>query len=245
MKNLKSALVIIAACLYLSTQVSAQDKKVTLVTFFSVKKISGTGLGVAAESLVSDTNFNLKPSVQKAYIQFITEFAKDFPFKLDDKGVTASNAEYQNYHSKMFWDTAKAANKALNYQFVSADGLILALPGGALVKAEDRDECNLAKIFSGSDGIMFVQIDYEIESRMMGVAAGITANIDIALYDKKCEKIFRIRESGKSSKKVAAVAGIPVMKPEKIQPLCEDATEQLFNELNGKLGKIIKKSGKL
>jgi hypothetical protein len=34
------------------------------------------------------------------------------------------------------------------------------------------------------------------------------------------------------------------MKVEKIQPLCEDATNILFKELQGKLAKIVKKSAK-
>ena len=45
-----------------------------------------------------------------------------------------------------------------------------------------------------------------------------------------------------SKKKVAAVGGIPVMSVEKIQPLCEDATDVLFAELQGKINKIVKKS---
>jgi hypothetical protein len=77
---------------------------------------------------------------------------------------------------------------------------------------------------------------------MMGVAAGITAHITIALYDKKCDKVFKIREDGKSKGKVPAVMGVPAMKPEKIQPLCQDATEELFKDLQGRLAKIIKKS---
>lgn len=55
-------------------------------------------------------------------------------------------------------------------------------------------------------------------------------------------KIFRIRERGILKGKVPAAAGIPIMNAAKIQPLFEDATEQLFEELKGKLGKIVKKS---
>ena len=56
-----------------------------------------------------------------------------------------------------------------------------------------------------------------------------------------CE-VFRVREYAISNKKVPAVGGIPVMKSDKILPMCEEATENLFNELQSKLAKIIKKS---
>lgn len=47
---------------------------------------------------------------------------------------------------------------------------------------------------------------------------------------------------GISKAKDPAAAGIPILNAKKIQPLWEDATEQLFEELKGKLGKIGKKS---
>ena len=131
-------------------------------------------------------------------------------------------------------------------QYAVEDGFRFAYPCAPCIgKETSRDECNLSKIFNTADGVLFVFLDYNIESRMMGVAAGVTANITIALYDKKCDKVFKIRESGKSKGKVPAVLGVPVMKPEKIQPLCEDATEVLFKDLEGRLAKIIKKSGNL
>lgn len=64
------------------------------------------------------------------------------------------------------------------------------------------------------------------------------------MYNKQTEKVFKILEYSKSKGKVAAVGGVPVMNPKEIQPLCEDATDVLFEELKGKLGKIVKKSAK-
>jgi uncharacterized membrane protein len=79
----------------------------------------------------------------------------------------------------------------------------------------------------------------------MGFAAGAVAYLNIFLYDKKCDKVFRIRERAVSKGKVPAAAGIPIMNVQKIQPLCQDATEALFEDLKGRLGKIVKKSGNL
>lgn len=223
----------------------AQDKQVALVTFYSDKKIGGTGLGSAAESLINDPSFDLKPLVNKSYNRFVNEFAKDFPFKLIANEEIIGNEAYKNYKSRFLADSAKSANRLMGLQYVSANGLIFAYGDNqGLISEEKRDPCNLAKMFPAADGILFVTMDYEFESRMMGLGAGITAYLNMFLYDKKCDKIFRIREYGKSKGKVAAVAGVPIMDPKKIQPLCEDATEVLFEELKGKLGKIVKKSAK-
>lgn len=239
--NLRFALALLFLCF--SASIFAQ-KKVALVTFYSDKKIGGTGLGTAAESLINDPSFNLKPLVDKAYDRYVNEFAKDFPFQLIDNNEIVSNEDYKTYKSRYMADTTKGINKLAGLQFVTAKDLIFAYGDITLAKEENRDQCNMAKIFGSADGILFVSMDYEFESRMMGLGAGITAYLNMFLFDKECGKIFRIREYGKSKGKVPAVAGIPIMDAKKIQPLCEDATEVLFSELKGKLGKIVKKSAK-
>lgn len=245
MRNLVGKISIICLLVFLSsTSLLAQTKKVALVSFYSDKKIGGTGLGTAMESLINDPSFNLQPLVDKSYDRFVNEFAKDFPFTLIDNSEIVSNQEYKSYKSTFLVDTAKNSNKLMGLQFVTAKDLIFAYGGVSLVSDEKKDQCNLAKIFSSADAVLFVSMDYEFEPRLMGMAVGITAYLNMYMYDKKCDKIFRIREFGKSKGKVAAVAGIPVMDPKKIQPLCEDATDVLFEELKGKLGKIVKKSAK-
>lgn len=110
---------------------------------------------------------------------------------------------------------------------------------------DKRDEVNIYKILAKDcDGVMFVNIDYEITPGFGGLFAYVTAYFNMSLWDKDGNKVFRIREMSKSKGKVAAVGGIPIMKPEKIQPLCQDATDVLFTELKDKLDKIVKKSAK-
>lgn len=231
--------------LLFSAQLLAQDKKIAFVSMYCDKKIGGTGLGTAAESLINDPSFNLKPLMDKSYERFVKDFAKDFPFKLMDNAEVVGMEGYKTFESRWMQDTTKKLSKLSGTQFVTAKDMIFAY-GDILpfVKDENEDKCIMANMFNTADGVLFVSMDYEFESRIMGLGAGITAYLNMFLYDKKCDKVFRIREYGKSKGKVPAVAGIPVMDPKKIQPLCEDATEQLFEELQGKLGKIVKKSAK-
>lgn len=243
MKPFKLLLILITM-LTLSVSISAQDKRVALVTFYSDKKIGGTGIGTLGESLINDPSFNLKPLVDKAYDRFVNDFAKDFPFKLIDNNEIVSNEEYKTFKSIFMVDTSKNVNKWAGAQFITAKDLVFAYGDVTLAKESNRDQCKMAKIFPTADGILFVSMDYEFESRLMGMGAGITAYLNLFLFDKECNKVFRIRESGKSKGKVPAALGVPVMDPKKIQPLCEDATEQLFEELKGKLSKIVKKSAK-
>jgi len=224
----------------------AQEKRVALVTFYGDKKIGGTGMSTVGESLMKDPNFNLQPLVEKAYDRFVNEFAKDFPFKLIDAKEISGNADYQAYQSSMLVDTTKGFNKIAGLQYAIVPGMIWAYGDKqGLISTAKYDPCNLAKIFSSADGVLFVSMDYEFESRAMGFAAGAVAYLNMFLYDKSCGKIFRIRERAVSKGKVPAVAGVPIMNVEKIQPLCQDATDELFDDLKGRLAKIVKKSGSL
>lgn len=246
MKKINVVLLCMIAGLFLSTKLVAQEKKVALVTFYCDKKIGGTGMGTAGESLMKDPNFNLNPIINKAYTKFSTEFTKDFPFKMVDKAIVTENPEYKAYQSKFLWDTTKGVNKLAGVQYAMADGYIWAFAAGSTINDSKRDEVNLYKILQKEcDGVMFVNIDYEITPGMGGLYANVTAYFNMTLWDKNGKKLFTVRESGKSNKKVPAVGGIPVMSVDKIQPLCEDATNVLFEELQSKLAKIVKKSGNL
>jgi hypothetical protein len=246
MKKINVILVCLFACLFLSAKVMAQDKKVALVTFYCDKKIGGTGLGSAVESLIKDPRFNLQPIVDKAYTTFTTQFAKDFPFQLLDKTTVTGNPAYKSYSSRFLSDTSSNYNKLAGVQYAVVDGYIWAMAGGTLINDDKRDEVNLYKIFqSQCDGVMFVNLDYEITPGFQGLFAYVTAYFNMTLWDKNGKKVFTIREAGASKKKVPAVGGIPVMSVEKIQPLCEDATNVLFTELQDKINKIVKKSTKL
>jgi S-adenosylmethionine synthetase len=67
----------------------------------------------------------------------------------------------------------------------------------------------------------------------------------IALYDKTGKKVFAISEGENSKKTSVMVGGIPVMKTEKILPMCESALQQLMKDLEKRLPKVIKKADKL
>jgi len=224
----------------------AQAKKVALVSFYSDKKIGGTGMGKLGESLVNDPSFNLQPLVDKAYDRFVNEFAKDFPFELLSYEEVIAAPGYREFETSLVADTTKNISKAMGIQYARAKELVLAYGGPTLLIGDDKlDQCRMLKIFPNADGVMLVSMDYEFESRAMGFAAGVTCNITISLFDKSCNKVFRIKESAVSKSKVPAVRGIPVMDPKKIQPMCEEATEALFDDLKGRLPKMVQKSGKL
>lgn len=66
----------------------------------------------------------------------------------------------------------------------------------------------------------------------------------IKLWNQEGKKVFSLREYGTSKKSIGIVAGIPIMKPSKLLPLCESASEKLVSDLSKKIGKMTKKAAK-
>lgn len=240
--NKRPLLLVLLAAILLPATMMAQAKKVALASFYCDKKVQGSAADIV-ESLINDPNFNLQGTVDKAYERFTTEFVKDFPFEMVDYNEVINAPGYRDFKSVVLFDTSKGVNKAMGIQYVRAKELVLAYGGPTLMS--QTDPCNMSKIIPTPDGLMFVSMDYEFDSRAMGFAVGIKAYITISLFDKKCDKVFRIRENAVSKSKVPGVKGIPVMDPAKILPMCEEATDALFEDLKGRLGKMVRKSGKL
>jgi hypothetical protein len=53
-----------------------------------------------------------------------------------------------------------------------------------------------------------------------------------------------VNEYAKSKKSIPIIAGIPVMKPEKLLPMCIDSSNELIEDLHQRLKKITRKAAR-
>ena len=102
----------------------------------------------------------------------------------------------------------------------------------------------MLKMFSDADGVMFVSMGYDFIKKPVPFTAGVRAFVRIKLWNKEGKKVFSINEFGTSKKSVGIVGGIPLMKPDKLLPLCESASEKLVKDLSKKISKVSKKAAK-
>jgi len=219
----------------------AQKKKVAVVTFYADKMVDLSDMGLATlasiADLQKDPNFNLKPLLAKYHDQFMNNYATKFPFEFLPAATVTGNAEYQ-----AFRPTFLGIDQDMDVRFQPYENYIAIDPtwNASNVKA-------MVKLFPEADGILFVYIKFALNK---GFGVGGTASTKmqafthIALYNKKAEKVFVINEHANSSKTGVMVGGVPVMKPEKILPMCESALDELMEDLDKRIQKIIDKSGK-
>ena len=217
----------------------AQKKKVAVVTFYADKMVDLSDVGFATlasvTDLQNDPNFNLKPLLAKYHDTFFNTYSKEFPFEFLPEATVTAKPEYQ-----AFKPTFLGIDQKMDIRFQPYENYVSIDPSwnASNVKA-------MVNLFPEADGVLFVYIKFAL---VKGYGIGGTASTKmqaythIALYNKKADKVFVIDEHANSSKTGVMVGGVPVMKAEKILPMCESALDELMEDLGKRLEKIIKKS---
>lgn len=221
----------------------SQKKKVAVVTFYANKMIGFEDLGIGSEELIKNIlnlrdnpNFNLSPMLEKYHSNFFNDYSKAFPFELLPESEVIENESYKGfvpkYELKGYDEKNYLVYEGYKYIYEGFNGKF--------------NEEALAKMFADkADGVLFVNINFALEK---GFGIGGTASVKMrattrmALYNKKGEKVFAFSENERSKKTGVMVGGIPVMKPEKILPMCESALEELMGDLKKRITKIVSKS---
>ncbi len=237
MKNFKVIIALLA--LVINTSVIAQTKKVAVVTFYADKQVGLKDIGFGAVSLLADLrndpNFNLTPLLKDFHTSFLNEYSKKFPFELMPETEITGKQEYQNF--KPEFESGFDSSR-----YTTIQGYHPITPNYGKTNTQGMN-----KIFNTADGTMYVYLTFEL---VKGFGIGGTATTkmqaytNIVLYNKAGDKVFTINEHADSKKTGTMVGGIPVMKAEKILPMCQSALEELMKDLDKRIQKIIDKSAK-
>jgi hypothetical protein len=244
---MKKIIFLFFACSFVMNLSVVAQKKVALTTFWVSKHIGfqelggNVGLAAAIASLCDDPNFNLQPVLDNFYKTFTEEYAKAFPFEIINEDDVIKKEEYIAYKGR-FNESKDADRNKLFQRYLTPEGYKPLVE--SLFKGEKSNQMQMVKMFDDADGVMFVSMGYDFVKKAVPFTAGVRAFVRIKLWNKEGKKVFKINEFGTSKKSVPIVAGIPIMKPEKLLPLCESASEKLVQDLSKRLKKVAKKSAK-
>lgn len=241
---MKTKLITLTLALFSILSIHAQDKKVAIVGFYTDKTVGYENLGEKHAKLIDviaqlpfNPDFKLDPILEKFHAKFFRDYAPKLPFKLLAEEDVINDSSYINFESpKKQWNDKLDKNILVydGYKFIS-QGLI----GKKNVKA-------IAQAFNTkSDGVMFVTIDFKFTS---GTGIGgtkvlkIKAFAKIVVYDSAGKRVFTTRESAKSKKSIVMIGGNPILNPDKVIPMCDQALNRLMQDLDKKIGKVTKKA---
>jgi len=218
----------------------SQERKVGVVTFYADKTIDLSQVDASADfiakntKLSEDPSFNLEAPLKKFHDAFFDSYVKNFPFEVLDEDKILNNDTYKEYAPT--YDKNKEAFLESSYE--SIEGYKIIRQAGPVVS----EVAAMAEEL-GVDGVMFVYLKFDFNKTGVGKFGyySIRAYVEIDLYDKTGKSIFQFNELAGSKKKAVMVGGIPVMTPDKIQPMCESAIESLMEDMDKKLERLSKK----
>lgn len=254
MKNLllTAITVVLIGIPFGATSQKKTEKKVAIATFIMNKKVQPGDLGLGAAALkgaadlANNPAFSLEPMLQKLHDEFFGDIGEDMPFSILSEQDVIGHPEYKNY--ELNFDENKGLNDEILSFYKIYDGYKYLREGGIADAKEKRDQWRLMQIFGDqADGVMFVTMWFEFKQKLAvgGTGtAGIRSMIWIQLFDKEGKKVFRYREGATSKKSVGIAAGVPVMKIEKILPMCENAFERMLDDMEKDMPKLAKKVAK-
>lgn len=243
---MKKLVVLLPLVFWFSQTVLGQEKKVAVVTFYADKYIDfsqldgGVNIGATIATLVEDERFDLQPIVNKFHDTYFNDFAPQFPFALIPEEEVINNEEYLAYESK-HGESEDEDRNLLFQRYITYEGY---KPLGRTLLKKNSNEVAMLDIFDEVDGVMFVFITYYFVKKPVPFTAGVQANVFVQLYNREGKKVIKFRKFAVSDNTVGIVGGIPAMDPDKLLPLCEQATFEVVGKMEKKLGKMAKKAAK-
>ena len=228
--------------------ISAQTKKVALTSFWVNKHINfeqlggAAGLAASVATLSESPDFNLQPVLDSFYSVFMNDFAAQFPFELLDEDVVLNDEDYQNYRGR--FNESDDKDRGLFLQRFLVPKTYKPLQE-SLFKTKNSNQMQMVSLFEDrADGVMFVSMGYEFIRKPLPFTAGIRAYCRIKIWNNKGKRVVTVNEYAKSKKSIPIIAGIPVMKPEKLLPMCIDSSNELIEDLHHRMKKITRKAAR-
>ena len=224
---------------------NAQKKKVAIVTFYADKTIDLSEVDASADfiakntNLSNDPNFNLSKPLEDFHKAFFNDYVGEFDFELVSEETVLALPEYKEFEAE-YGDYRNLGNQEA---FEAVEGYKVIQSFGSRLEVKNLEPIADAL---GVDAVMFVRLSYKFNKTGIGKLGyySVQTRVSLDLFSKDNKSIFQFSEIAGSKKKAVMVGGIPVMTPEKIQPMCESATEELIKDMNKKIDRLSKKANK-
>ncbi|MCX6271503.1 MAG: hypothetical protein NTU44_09840, partial [Bacteroidetes bacterium] len=214
----------------------AQIRKAALISVFGSRNLSDNPLDTKMYmALMKDSSFNLTPIVNKFDALIREKFLPEFPFPFISKDEVVKANGYPDLKKLTKW-----AND--NVFTTPADGYVPIAAYG-IVNDDEAIKKSFELLPADVDVVMIAFIDFNLYDDLgFGglTRKKVNAYVNLKIFDRKGERIFKLKERASSDKGMAAYGGF-VLETEKVLPLIENAADKLFGDMKETLPKSLKK----
>lgn len=223
--------------IFLVLSLGAQDKKVAIISVFVDKNVTGSFTEALIQKVSEDDHFNFD------------SLATDFKNKLFEKYIAELPVEIipenEVIEAEGYKDLKTGSEKSVyDLQMQPAIGYVFINPNTALSGSSVKNIRKAFELFPEAELVMICYVDFSL-----GTGAGnsmisgnkIFAYANFKIFDKNGKKVVAIREGAQSKGMMLSTLGGSVYDGEKLQQLCYEALDALYEDLDRKLSKNYKK----
>ncbi len=191
----------------------------------------GAGVQIVQKLAQSD-KFDLEPIRKDLHKKTFNEYNEFLPFELMNEEDVIGSKAYKEF--TVYDDETKEENfRKGGDHFLQKEGYLPYLPT-SFSHNQDRRKSFFKTMPDNADAMLMIELSYDLDkqnSMVPGVSKGkVKANLHMILSDEKGEKIMKIIKTATSEDDVKVVLNQGIPDPDKIQPMCADATEKVMEK---------------
>lgn len=215
----------------------AQLNKVAIISVFGDKNLSDDPMNTLIyEKILNDTSYNITRVVNDFDITLREKFVTQFPFPFMAKEDVVGAEGYGDLEELSRY-------KEGNWYVVPGTDYISIAAWGSVFKDEEAIKKSFELLPDDVDGVMIAYLNFN-----MYAAGGIGplaknkiyAYVNVKIFNKEGKRIFKLKERESSDSGVLAVGGV-VTNPSEVMPMIDEASVNLFEAMDKKLGKSLGK----
>ncbi len=246
MKRLTLGLTFLTCFIY-SYSAYGQLTRVALISVYANRSLSDNPLDkIINEKIMNDSSFDLTPKVEDFANLINTQFLTLFPFPFIPKEEVLNAPGYKDLSKK----TSRMNDSVFSIEgkvtpYIPASGYI-AIASFGILDDVDAIKASFDLLPPDVDGVMIAYLSFQLEEQAgaMGMTIKrVRAYANIKIFNRKGQRIFKLKESEFSKGNVAGFRGF-IVEPNKVIPLVNDAADRLFEELKKRLPKSLAKLAK-
>ena len=239
---MKKILLVLGFCSFVSVASIAQLNKVAIISVWGDKNLSDNPMDTKMyEKLMKDTSFNISSIVYQFDELMRNDVIPQFPFPFMPKEEVVATEGYQD-----LIELSTYKHGVNTYYIVPAKDYVPLAAFGVGLQDDEAILKSFELLPDDIDGVMIAYINFNmVDAGGVGPysAKKVQAYCNIKIFNKAGKRIFKLKESAPSDKKVSAVGGI-ITEPKKITPLVLQASDNLFADIKKTLPKKLAKMAK-
>ena len=193
-------------------------------------------LGSLVQKLAQDDKFDLQPMAKDLHNNVFGLYAESVPFNLMPEEQVIDTDRYKNF--RLYDSDLKESNFKRGSNIITVENY-------KDYKVDYLDKSQREQLYKAipneADAMVLVGLSYKLvqeNSMIPGVNKGkIKATLNYEVTNSSGERILNVNKSAKSDSDMKVVLNAGMLSPDKILPMCQEATDKVMGKMQSFIAK--------